>query len=79
MFETIKKFRYMKEDLRRVIDPVIQRNGYFGHPENLLHGMVADARLHIRELGVRRIMKARKKANPVRVRVFKGMIYTVIV
>ena len=26
----------MKEDLRGVIDPVIQRNGYFGPPENLL-------------------------------------------
>ena len=61
----------MKEDLRRVVDPVIQRNGFFGHPENLLLGMITDARPHIREVGVSRIVKARKKAEPYTVRVFK--------
>ena len=71
MFETINKSRYMKKDLHRVVDPVIQRNAYFGHPENLLLSMITDARPHIRELGVHRIMKARKEAKPGTVRVFK--------
>ncbi|KAG0711470.1 hypothetical protein GWK47_020547 [Chionoecetes opilio] len=71
VFETINKSRYKKKDLHRVVDPVIQRNGYFGHPENLLLSMITDARPHIRELGVRRIMKARKEAKLVTVRVFK--------
>ena len=69
----------MKEDLLRVIDPLIQRKGYFGHPENLLLSMITDTRPYIRQLGVRRIIKARKEANPVMVRVFKVMIYTAIV
>lgn len=71
VFETIKKSRYLKKDLHRVVDPVVQRNGYFAHPENLLLSMLTDARPHIRELGVRRIMKARKEAKPGEVRVFK--------
>ena len=75
VFGTINKSRYMKKDLHRVVDPVIQRNGYFGHPENLLLSMITDARPHIRELGVRRIMKARKEARPGTVRVFKLKIF----
>lgn len=30
-------------DSNRVIDPVIQRNGYFGHSENVLNAMLAEA------------------------------------
>jgi len=38
---------------------VIQRNAFFAHPENLLLTMVSYDRKHIRELGFRRILKAR--------------------
>jgi len=41
--------------------PVIQRNAYFGHPENIILAMLTDERKHIRELGLRRILKVRKK------------------
>ena len=47
------------EGSQLVIDPVIQRNAYFGHPENILLAMLTDERKHIRELGLRRILKAR--------------------
>ncbi|KAG5862769.1 hypothetical protein JTB14_005296 [Gonioctena quinquepunctata] len=40
-----------------VIDPMILR--YFAHRENILLGMLGDTRLHIRELAVPRIFKAR--------------------
>jgi hypothetical protein len=47
------------------------RNGYFGHPENLLLGMITDDRKHIRELGLRRILKARSEHTAkIAVRVF---------
>jgi len=42
-----------------MVDPAIQQNSFFGHPENLLLAMISDERQHIRELGLRRILKAR--------------------
>ena len=60
----------MPKNLLTVIDPVIQRNGYFGHSENLLLSMLTDVRPNIHELGLRRILKARKNKLP-SVRVFK--------
>jgi len=52
--------RYLSDDLKAVVYPVIQRNGFFAHPENMLLAMLADEREHIRELAVRRIRKARE-------------------
>ncbi|CAH1114743.1 unnamed protein product [Psylliodes chrysocephalus] len=58
-------------ELKKVVDPVLQRNGYYGHPENLLLAMLADERKHIRELGLRRILKCRQeKHNENQVRQF---------
>ncbi|GBO22924.1 hypothetical protein AVEN_119397-1 [Araneus ventricosus] len=48
--------RYLKD----VIDPVIKRNEFFGHAENVLISMLADYRNHVRESALRRILKARK-------------------
>lgn len=39
-----------------------ERNAFFAHPENLLLCMIVDERAHIRELGLRRIIKARAAA-----------------
>lgn len=58
-FLAIQLSRYLSKELRDVIDPVLRRNGYFGHPENLLLTMISDERQYIRELGLRRILKAR--------------------
>lgn len=51
--------QYLSSSRKKIIDPVIQRNGSCGHPENVLLTMITDERPHIRELGLRRIMKAR--------------------
>jgi hypothetical protein len=61
LWSTINYSRYLSNDLKRVIDPVIQRNGYYGHPENLLIAMLADEKKIIRELAFRRILKARSQ------------------
>lgn len=42
--------------MKNVVDPVIQRNGFYGHAENIL-GMVTDEWARIRQLGLRRVMK----------------------
>lgn len=59
VWKTIKRSRYLKAELKNIIDPVIQRNAYFLHPENILISMLADDRIHVRELALRRILKAR--------------------
>lgn len=63
VFEVIKSSRFLPENLLKVIDPVIERNAFFAHPENLLLSMIVDKRDHVRELGYRRIIKARNVAS----------------
>ncbi|CAH1110315.1 unnamed protein product [Psylliodes chrysocephalus] len=63
LFDTIKRSRYLPLELKHVIDPVIQSNGYFGHPENMLLTMLTDERKFIRELAVRRIIKIRNQMD----------------
>ena len=49
------------ENVLTIIKPVVQRNAYFAHPENILIAMVSDNQPHDRELGWRSILKARRK------------------
>lgn len=55
----IKFSHYLYEQHLKIIDPVIQRNGYYAHPENMLICMLSDERQQVRELGLRRLLKAR--------------------
>lgn len=59
LWALINNSRYLEPDLQDIIDPVIQRNSYFAHEENLLLAMLTDDRKHIRELAFRRIKAAR--------------------
>lgn len=72
VYKTIESTRYLPEELLQVVDPVLQRNAYFAHHENLLLAMVTDERNHIRELGFRRIMKAKQAISESdSIRIFK--------
>ncbi|GBO04049.1 hypothetical protein AVEN_124231-1 [Araneus ventricosus] len=51
---------YLSDELLQVVDPVIQKNTFFVHPENVLLAMLVDEREHIREFGYRRILTARQ-------------------
>lgn len=62
--------RCLSSDVKKIIDPVIKRNAFFAHPENLLLAMLYDERNYIRELSLRRIITARKNLRP-GVRIFK--------
>ena len=59
-FGIIIKSRYLFDELKNIVDPVLQRNAYFCHPEDILKAMLVDKRMHIRELGLRRIIKCRE-------------------
>ena len=66
LWQTILRSRHLSENLKAIVDPVIQRNAYFGHPENILLCMLGDDRKHIRELGMRRILRARSEVYGMR-------------
>lgn len=59
-----KLTRYLNDDLKSIIHPVIQRNGYFANTENILLNMLADNRQSIRQIAYLRILKARSEATP---------------
>lgn len=60
LWKTISISRGLPNNIKIIIDKVIQDNAYFAHPENVLVAMLVDTRQHIRELAVRRILKARQ-------------------
>lgn len=63
LWQLISRSRYLTTEFKSIIDPVIQRNSYFAHPENLLLAMLSDSEKHIRELALRRILKARREQS----------------
>ena len=68
--ETIVRVSSLTTRVQDIVKPVIQRNGYFCHPENILIAMICDERSYIRELGWRRVLKARS-SNQKQIRTFK--------
>jgi len=62
-----KPFNF-QDTYQKIIDPVIQRNVYFGAPENILLSMLVDDRMCIRELAIQKIFNSRlSKATGVRI------------
>ena len=56
--------------MRTIILPVVQRNAFYAHPENILFAMIRDDRKEVRELGWRRVLKARTQNQNKSVRKF---------
>lgn len=71
LFNIIQRSRYLPLPLKNLINKVIQTNGYFAHPENLLLCMLSDTRSHVRELSLRRILKSRTTNATRDIRKFK--------
>lgn len=59
LFKMIQSASYLDDEWKQTVYKCIQDNGYFSHHENILIAMLFDERKHVRELAVRRIMKAR--------------------
>lgn len=66
----IYKSRIFDSAIKNIIDPVIQRNGYFANPENILLTMITDERQHVRELALRRVMKFKINSTSNEIRIF---------
>lgn len=56
--------------MKDIIDPVIQRNAYFAHPENLLIAMLLDEQESIRKQAMNCILQCRKNNTKKGVRKF---------
>ena len=59
LHEMVVKSNQFEKNIQEIIFPVIQRNAYYAHPENILINMIFDENKNVRQLGWRRIMKAR--------------------
>lgn len=55
----IKKCSFLPQEYKTLVYDVIQRNSYFAHSENILLAMLEDSRPYVRELALRRVLKAR--------------------
>lgn len=69
LWKLMSSSRCLDEVTKKIIDPVIKRNAWFSHPENLLLSMISDPDADKRQLGWRRILKARttlRRTNAVR-------------
>lgn len=69
LWKLISWSRYLPQALKDIVDPVIQRNGYFGHPENILLAMITDEREEVRIDAWEKIAEARK-TKPKETRIF---------
>ena len=71
LFKTIQLTRNSSAEVRSIVNPVIQRNAFYAHSENMLLSMVNDVEGSNRELGWRRIKKARATDKGKTVRTFR--------
>ena len=67
----VATLRYLSQEHKNIIDPVLHRNSYFAQPENIILAMMTDHRPHIRELRLRRLMKARAAKASGKIQKFK--------
>lgn len=51
--------QYLPDNLRNIVNPVIQNNSYFAHSENVLFSMLFDDRKEIRKLALKKILYIR--------------------
>ena len=70
IFSFIQLTRYLDKKYLKIIDPVISRNCYFAHPENVLLSMLSDSRRNVRVLAINKILQARGANNNTSVRTF---------
>lgn len=63
-WKLISLTRYLPPKIRQIVDPVIERNAYFAHPENVLLSMLNDKNPSIRNLALRRILDTRSQRPP---------------
>ena len=70
-FSVIEKTRKLSPRTQQIMFPIIKRNGYFAHHENIMIGLINDDKKDMRKLGWRRILKARQGSKNKNIRVYE--------
>lgn len=63
-YKMVLSIQELNERTKIIAAKVVNRNAFFANAENILVGMISDEERHIRELGLRRILKARHSGRP---------------
>lgn len=63
ILKVVKITRHPPDNIKKIINPVIQRKAFFCHPENMMLAMIMDEIPHIRELGYRSILKSKNEPS----------------
>ena len=71
LFGLVKRCKFLEAGTKEIVRPVIQRNAYFAHSENILLSMIVDDDPKLRKLAYCRIMKSRNCENSDVRRIFK--------
>ena len=61
LYRSVQLLRELPEEIQKVVRPVLQRNAYWAHPEQLLLGMIANEHAELRLEAVRHIRAARQR------------------
>lgn len=62
--------RYLPKELKEIVDPVILRNGYFAHCENILICMMNDTEA-THNVAIKHIVNARKRSGQQQIRQYQ--------
>lgn len=62
--------QYLPDNLRAIVNPVIQNNCYFAHSENVLLTMLFDDRKDIRKLALQKILNFRDEYDSTELRAY---------
>ncbi|KAF2893233.1 hypothetical protein ILUMI_12937, partial [Ignelater luminosus] len=63
IWKLIRLSRCFSDEVKAIVYPAIQRNAWARHPERILLSMITDDPCHICELGLHRVLRARKEAR----------------
>ena len=68
----IKLTRYLDKKYQSIINPVIARNAYFAHPENVILSMISDSRRNVGQEAIEKILQAwRDNSDNTAVHIFR--------
>ena len=70
LYRSIELLRGLPVDIQRIIRPVISRNGFWAHPEQVLLAMISDEDQQIRTEAIQHIQAARGRGQQEEVRSF---------
>lgn len=72
LYKFICSTQYLPQNLREIVNNVVQNNGYFAHSENVLLTMIFDNRKEVRGMALKKILYYRENLyDPTKLRVYK--------